>query len=73
VFNTTIIGTPTAGANAYFVNYFIPGDLRLWLSGFPIDRAGIQPDIVAHPTFKGFQAVKDEALERAIKYLLTGK
>ena len=71
--NATIIGTPTAGANSFFVNYFIPGDLRLWLSGMPIERSGIQPDIFIQPTIKGLQAGKDEVLERAIKYLQTGK
>ena len=73
VFNAIIIGTPTAGANSFFVNYFIPGDIRLWLSGMPIERSGIQPDIVIQPTVKGLQAGKDEVLERAIKYLKTGK
>lgn len=71
--NAIIIGTPTAGANSFFTNYFIPGDLRLWLSGMPIERSGIQPDIIVRPTIKGLQAGKDEVLERAIKYLKTGK
>jgi hypothetical protein len=71
--NTTIIGSPTAGANAVFANYFIPGGIRLWLSNTSIERRGIQPDILVYPTVKGFQAGKDEVLERAIKYLQTGK
>lgn len=71
--DATIVGSPTAGANSFFVNYFIPGSIRLWLSGMPIDRAGIQPDILVYPTVKGFQAGKDEVLERAIKFLQTGK
>ncbi len=67
--NATLIGSPTAGANSYFVNYHIPGHLRLGLRGMPIERAGIQPDIKIQPTIQGIQAGRDEALERAIKFL----
>lgn len=71
--NATLIGSPTAGANAYDLYYTIPGNINLWLSGSPIDRKGIQPDILIYPTVKGFQSGKDEVLERAIKYLQAGK
>jgi hypothetical protein len=39
----------------------------------PIAREGIQPDIFIRPTIKGLQAGKDEVLERAVKFLQTGK
>ncbi len=71
--NGTLIGSPTAGAATFFVNYNIPGNIRLWLSGSPISREGIQPDIFVRPTIKGVQAGKDEVLERAVEYLQTGK
>jgi C-terminal processing protease CtpA/Prc len=71
--NATVIGSPTAGANAFFVNFNIPGNILLWLSGSHISRRGIQPDILVRPTIKGFQAGKDEVLDRAITYLKTGK
>jgi C-terminal processing protease CtpA/Prc len=45
----------------------------MMFSGTPIDRKGIQPDILIYPTIKGFQSGKDEVLERAIKFLQTGK
>jgi len=73
LYNATIIGSPTAGAMSNFTNYTIPGNIRLWLSFYGIKREGIQPDIFIRPTIKGIQAGKDEVLERAIKYLQTGK
>jgi C-terminal processing protease CtpA/Prc len=73
IYNATIIGSPTAGAMASFTNYHIPGNIRLWLSWRAIDRKGIQPDIFVQPTIKGTQADRDEVLERAIKYLQTGR
>lgn len=69
----TSIGTPTGGAYAYFVNYTIPGNIRIWLSGSVISREGIQPDIFVEPTIHGIQSGRDEVLERAIEFLRTGK
>jgi len=79
--DATIIGSPTAGAESGTVNFNIPGNITLWLSGSNMIlpngksfmRFGYQPDINVHPTIKGIQAGKDEVLERAIKYLQTGK
>jgi C-terminal processing protease CtpA/Prc len=73
MYNATIIGSPTAGAMSNFTNYTIPGNIRLWLSHMPIERKGIQPDIFIQPTIKGIQSGKDEVLERAIKFIQTGK
>jgi len=77
----TIIGSPTAGALAALVNFEVPGNITLWLSGgillLPndksIQRSGIQPDISVRPSIKGLQAGKDELLERAVKFLQTGR
>ena len=79
--NNTFIGSPTAGADGSLTNFNIPGNITLWFSGEnvsypdgkPLQRVGIQPDIYVRPTIKGIQAGKDEVLERAIKYLQTGK
>ena len=79
--NATFIGSPTAGANGVMTDFNIPGGLKLWFSGEevrypdgkPLQRVGLQPDIFVRPTIKGIQAGKDEVLERAIKYLQTGK
>jgi C-terminal processing protease CtpA/Prc len=79
--NATIIGSPTAGAESWTINFHIPGNITLWLSGgnliMPngksIMRFGHQPDINVSPTIKGIQAGKDEVLERALKFLQTRK
>ncbi len=73
IYNATIIGSPTAGAMANYTNYNIPGNIRLWLSFYAIERSGIKPDIFVQPTIKGTQADRDEVLERAIKHLQTGR
>ncbi len=79
--DATIIGSPTAGTESWAQNFNIPGNIILWLSGSnmilpsgkSIMRFGHQPDIFVQPTVKGIQAGKDEVLERAIKFLQTGK
>jgi C-terminal processing protease CtpA/Prc len=77
----TIIGSPTAGAESGTLNFTIPGNITLWFSstnsiypdGKSFMRLGYQPDISIRPTIKGIQAGKDEVLERAIKFIQTGK
>lgn len=77
----TIIGSPTAGAMTGTTNFDIPGNLTLWLSeadlllpnGKSLQRSGVQPDISVRPSIKGLQAGKDEVLERAVKFLQTGR
>ncbi len=79
--NATFIGSHTAGANSNLTDFNIPGSIKLWLSGANVmhpdgksmQRVGLQPDIFVRPTIKGIQSGKDEVLERAIKYLQTGK
>ena len=77
----TVIGSPTAGAMTGTANFDIPGNIRLWLSGADLllpngrslQRSGAQPDIPVRPSIKGLQAGKDEVLERAVKFLQTGR
>jgi C-terminal processing protease CtpA/Prc len=79
--NSTFIGSPTAGALAMTTSFIIPGNLILFLSGCEISypdgrrimQRGLQPDIFVSPTIKGIQAGKDEVLERAVKFIQTGK
>jgi C-terminal processing protease CtpA/Prc len=76
-----LIGSATSGTDAVMSNFSIPGNLTLYYSeyigSFPngkrVQRIGVQPDILVRPTIKGIQAGKDEVLERAVKYLQTGK
>jgi hypothetical protein len=79
--NATFIGSPTAGADALITSFIIPGNLTLYFSGCEISypdgrrimQKGLQPDIFVRPTIKGMQAGKDEVLERAVKFVETGK
>jgi len=79
--NATIIGSPTAGANGGVAGFNIPGNITLCFSqlgmflpnGKSFQRYGVQPDIYVRPTIKGIQDGKDEVLERAVKFLQTGK
>jgi C-terminal processing protease CtpA/Prc len=71
----TLIGNHTAGANGNVVSFFVPGEIKLTFSGgaTPMQGNGIQPDILVTPTIKGIQQGRDEILERAVKFLETGK
>jgi C-terminal processing protease CtpA/Prc len=70
-----LVGNHTAGANGNTYHFFIPGGIRLSFSAYntPMQGKGIQPDILITPTIRGIQQGKDEILERAIKYIETGK
>ena len=75
--NTTIIGSPTAGANGNISKIVLPGGLETRISGlgaYYIDgretqRIGIVPDIVVKPTIKGIREGRDELLEKAIEII----
>ena len=79
--NTTIIGSQTAGAdgNVSEIDYIKAFHNRFTGIGvyYPdkreTQRIGIIPDIEVKPTIKGIQEGKDEVLERAIKFIETGK
>jgi len=71
----TLIGNHTAGANGDVESFYVPGEIRLTFSGGAawMQGKGIQPDILITPTIKGIQQGRDEILERAIKFIQTGK
>jgi hypothetical protein len=75
LYKSTLIGNHTAGANGGVVNFFIPGNIRLSFTGAAVkgQGIGIQPHILVTPTIKGIQQGKDEILERAVKFIETGK
>jgi hypothetical protein len=74
---TTIIGSPTVGANGDVTSVVLPGGLAAWFSGHDVrhadgrqlQRVGLQPDIVVRPTLAGVRAGRDEVLERAVNFL----
>jgi C-terminal processing protease CtpA/Prc len=68
------IGRGTTGANGDVTFFTAPGGIRIDFSGHdvrwphskPLQRAGLIPDIEAHPTIAGIRAGKDKILDRAI-------
>ena len=78
---TKFVGTPTAGANGDVTNFVLPGGLVVTFTGHDVrhadgrqlQRKGIQPDIEVAPTIAGLRAGKDEVLDRAVQYVMTGK
>jgi len=78
---TEFIGSQTAGANGDVTAFLIPGQIRLNFSGHDVRHAdgrqlqqvGLIPKIEVRPTVAGIRAGKDEVLERAVRYLSTGK
>ncbi len=79
--NTTIIGSQTAGADGDVTGISIPGGIKTAFSGHgvyypdgrPTQGIGIVPDLKISPTIKGIKVGKDEVLERAIQFAVTGK
>jgi C-terminal processing protease CtpA/Prc len=78
---TTLIGSPTTGANGDVTFFIAPGNIRVnfsghdvrWPDGRQLQRVGLQPDIHVRPTIAGIRAGKDEVLDRAIEFAHTGK
>jgi C-terminal processing protease CtpA/Prc len=68
------IGSHTAGANGDITSFVIPGGF-LFFSGLKaaMQRTGVLPDIPVLPTLQGIRAGRDEVLERAVRYVTTGK
>ena len=79
--NAILIGSPTSGTDAGMNSFSIPGNITLYYSeeigSFPdgkrVQRIGVLPDIYVRQTIKGVQHGKDEVLERAMKFLESGK
>ena len=81
VTNTTIVGSQSAGADGDIATFTYPGGYQTWFSGHGIyypdgretQRIGIIPDIKVTQTIDGIRKGKDEILERAIQFILTGR
>ncbi|WP_395059201.1 S41 family peptidase [Flavobacterium sp.] len=79
--NTTIIGSQTAGADGNVSNVDYMKAFHSQFTGLGVyypnkketQRIGIIPDIEVKPTIKGIQEGRDEVLDRAIKFIETGK
>lgn len=76
-----VVGSQTAGADGNVSSIVLPGGYSVWMTGLGVyypdgkvtQRIGIVPDIPCSPTVAGFRSEKDEVLERAVKYIQTGK
>jgi len=74
---TSLIGTPTAGADASISYLPMPGDITAYVSSIGsfhppfgyVQRKGVIPDIEVYPTMESILEGKDEILEEAIRYL----
>lgn len=76
--NTTVIGTPSAGANGNKMDITLPGCIQTSISGLAVtymdgsqtQRIGLKPDITVKQTVKGIAEGKDEVIEKAIELIL---
>ena len=74
---TTIIGSPTMGANGDVTMFAIPGNINITFTGHDVrhadgrqlQRVGLQPQVAVTPTVAGIRAGRDEVLEAASKYV----
>ena len=79
--NTTIIGSQTAGADGNNSDFEYIKGFDTHFTGIGVyypdrretQRIGIVPDIEVKPTIKGIQEGRDEVLDRALKFIETGK
>jgi C-terminal processing protease CtpA/Prc len=75
---TIFVGSPTMGANGGVTSVQLPGGLRVSFTGIrvsypdgrPLQRVGLQPDVLVTPTISGIRQGRDEVLERAAECLL---
>jgi C-terminal processing protease CtpA/Prc len=78
---TKFIGSGTTGANGDTTFFFAPGGIRInftghdvrWPDGAQLQRVGLEPDIEVDPTIAGIRDGRDEVLERAVVYLVSGR
>ncbi|MCF8716496.1 hypothetical protein JM658_16865 [Joostella atrarenae] len=76
-----VIGSQTAGADGNVSKIYLPGNISTMISGIGVyypsgkqtQGIGIIPDISVKNTIEAVKANKDIVLERAIKYIQTGK
>jgi C-terminal processing protease CtpA/Prc len=78
---TKFIGSPTVGANGDQTFVLLPGNIPAAFTGHDVrhadgrqlQRVGLQPHVLVLPTIAGIRAGKDEVLERAVRYIETGR
>jgi len=74
---TTIVGSPTMGANGDVTTVALVGGMYATFTGHDVrhadgrqlQRIGLQPQVVVRPTLAGIRAGRDEVLERALAIL----
>jgi C-terminal processing protease CtpA/Prc len=74
---TTIVGSPTMGANGDVTTVALVAGMYATFTGHDVrhadgrqlQRVGLQPDVVVRPTLAGIRAGRDEVLERALALL----
>jgi C-terminal processing protease CtpA/Prc len=79
--NSVFIGSRTTGANGGVMTVPMPGGVSMRFTanevrlpdGGQLQRVGLKPDIEVHPTIAGIKTGRDEILERAVRYLFTGR
>ncbi len=79
--HTRFIGSPTMGANGDVTMVVLPGGITMGFTGHDVrhadgrqlQRVGLKPDVLVRPTIAGIRAGRDEVLERAVRYIQTGR
>ena len=79
--NVTVLGSTTAGTNGNIAKMYFPGNSTTHITGIGIyypdgsdmQRVGVKIDIPVKPTIKGIKEGRDELMERAVKFIETGK
>lgn len=74
---TTIVGSPTTGANGDVTQFVVPGNIWIGFTGQAVkhadgrqlQRVGVIPDVQVYPTIAGIRAGRDEVLEKAVELL----
>jgi C-terminal processing protease CtpA/Prc len=74
---TKFVGSPTTGANGDITYFFVPGGIKVSMTGHNVSHAdgrqlqrlGLTPDVEAKPTIEGIRQGRDEVLEKALDYL----
>ncbi len=78
---TKFIGTNSAGAVGDRTELVLPAGIHITFTGHdvrhadgrPVQGIGLVPDVRVEPTVAGIRAGRDEVLERAMAYLLSGR
>ncbi len=78
---STLVGSPTAGADGNVSRLPLPGGLWSLFSGIgvyypdkqPTQQIGIKPDVPARATVKGIRRGQDEVLAAALRKVIRGK